>query len=57
MDKADHVAPGKAVLHDRHRSLANRRPHPSLQRFEPDAMLIHGPQLYLGVGKGGSDRS
>jgi hypothetical protein len=28
MDKADDVAPGKAVLNNGYRSLANRRPHP-----------------------------
>jgi hypothetical protein len=28
MHKADHIAPGEAMLHDRQWTLPNRRPHP-----------------------------
>ena len=53
MDKADEVAPDKAVLDDRYRSLANRRPHAPLDRFEPDAMFVGGPQFHARLWEGG----
>src|SRR5512147_2363413 len=49
LDEADQIAPAVAVLDDRHRPLANRRPHPPDQRLEPNAMLIHRPQFHLGL--------
>lgn len=49
MDEADEIAPFKAVLHARHRPLANRRPDPAQQRFEADPVLIDRPQLDAGV--------
>ena len=35
MNKADDIAPGEAVPHDRHRTLANRRPDPPENGFKP----------------------
>ena len=51
MDEADEVAPGKAVLHHRHRPLTDRRPDAPQERLQADAMLIGRPQLDLGVGE------
>jgi hypothetical protein len=56
MHKTDQVAPREAVLHGGNRTLTDRRPDAPQQRFEPDAMLIGGPQLHLGVGEGGRHR-
>src|SRR5215469_17461221 len=36
--------------------LSVKTPHLLQNRLEPDAVLIHGPQLHLGLGKGGRDR-
>ena len=57
MDKADYIAPGKAVLNHRHRPLANGSPHAALHRFQANAMLIGGPQFHTRTGKGGGVRS
>ena len=42
MDKADQIAPGKAMLDDGYWPLANRSPHPPQDWLEADAMLIDG---------------
>ncbi len=55
MDKADKIAPSKAVLHGGDRTLADRRPDPAQQRLQADTMLVGRPQLDLRVGKGGGD--
>ena len=57
MDKANQVAPGKALTHDGRGSVANRGPHPAEQRFQADTVLIHRPQLYPRLRKSGSDRA
>ena len=57
MDKADDVAPGKAMPHDRCGSLANRGPHSTQQRFQADSVFIHRPQLYPCRRKRGRDRT
>ncbi len=57
MDKADEIAPGKAVLHRGDGTLTNRRPDPAEERLEADAMFIGGPQFDLRPRKGGGDRS
>ena len=56
MDKADQVAPGKAVLHRGDGPLPNRSPDPPQEWFQADAMLVSGPDLDAGVGKRGGDR-
>lgn len=56
MDEADEPAPGKAVLDQRHGSLAPRRPEAAQERLQADAMFVGGPEFDLGVGKGGGDR-
>jgi hypothetical protein len=53
MDKANEIAPGEAVAHWCERSLANRRPHATQERFQADTMLVHRPQLDAG-GRVGS---
>lgn len=56
MDKADEVAPGKAMLHRGDGSLTNRRPDPPQDWFQPDPMLVGGPDFDAGVGKRDGDR-
>lgn len=53
MDKADEIAPGEAVLYRGNWTLTNRRPDPTEQRLEADAVLVRRPQfdLRLGVGR------
>jgi hypothetical protein len=53
MDKADQLAPVVTMLHQRSRPLPVKTPDFLQNRLETDAMLIHGPQLHLGLGKGG----
>ncbi len=43
MHEAHQVTPGEAVLNDGGRTLPNRRPDPSQERLEADAMLVAGP--------------
>ena len=40
MHEADEIAPGVAVLHRSDGALANRRPDPTQERLEADAMLV-----------------
>ena len=56
VDKADEGAPGEAVAHQRHWSVANGRPDPPHHRLEPDAVFIDRPQLDAGMWKGRRDR-
>jgi len=56
MDKANQVAPGKAVLHRGHWTLTDWRPDAAQQRFQANTMFIGGPNFDLGVGKRGGDR-
>lgn len=55
MHEADQGAPGEPVLHPRHRPLADRRPDPPPERFQPDPMFVGRPQLDRGVRERGRD--
>lgn len=44
-DEADDVEPFVAMVTERDRPLANRRPNPTMDRLEAEPMLIRGPDL------------
>jgi hypothetical protein len=52
MDKANKVAPGKAVLDDGGRTLANGRPDAAQEWFQANAMFIGRPQFDRCLGEG-----
>jgi len=53
--ETDEVAPGVAVLHWRHGALPDRRPDPSKERLEANAMFIRRPQLHGGLRESSRD--
>lgn len=55
MDKADEIAPGKAVLDHGGGTLANRRPNLAQQRLQADTVFVGGPEFNRGVREGVSD--
>lgn len=55
MDKADEIAPSEAMLDRGNWTLPNRRPDPTEQRLEADAVLIGRPQFDMRLGEGRSD--
>ena len=55
MDKADEIAPGKAVLDHGGWTLANRRPNLAQQRLQADTVFVGGPEFNGGVREGVSD--
>ena len=57
MHKADQIAPFEAVAHRSERSLPDRRPDPTQERLEANAMLVHRPQLDLRLREGGRHRA
>ena len=52
MDKADQVAPVVAVLDRSEGTLSVKTPDLVQDRFQPDAVFIHGPQLNLRLREG-----
>lgn len=55
LHKADQVAPLKAVLHWRERTLAVETPDLVEDRLQADPVFVDGPEFDLGVGEGGGD--
>jgi hypothetical protein len=55
MHKAHQVAPVVAVLHGGQGTPLIQTPYFPQDRFQPNAMLVHGPQLNRGMRIGGGD--
>lgn len=55
LDKADEVAPLVAVLDRSHWPMPNGRPDTAQDGLKPNAMLVDGPDRYLGLREGRGD--